>query len=203
MVGEAPLVRLRVRTLRRVDDEGQRRSQLTVFCPTHLRSIDVETCKVCARIASVAEEAIECTPAPSDRPPGDLRDVLRLGADACVGDAMGHDAVAVDANLTVEPLLRGLADAGAIVGIVVDEEGRLLGLVDAADVAGAARERRAYELARPITPVLESAPLAEAVLRMVHERSRALPVVDDEGQVVALLTDLDALRWVARRSRAP
>jgi CBS domain-containing protein len=38
---------------------------------------------------------------------------------------------------------------------------------------------------------------------MVHERSRALPVVDDEGQVVALLTDLDALRWVARRSRAP
>jgi CBS domain-containing protein len=45
--------------------------------------------------------------------------------------------------------------------------------------------------------------LVHAIDRMVHERARALPVVDEEGRIVALLTDLDVLRWVARRRARP
>jgi CBS domain-containing protein len=38
---------------------------------------------------------------------------------------------------------------------------------------------------------------------MVKERRRFLPVVADSGQVVGLLSDLDALHWVASRRPHP
>jgi CBS-domain-containing membrane protein len=65
-------------------------------------------------------------------------------------------------------------------------------------VGGSACARR---VARPIAAVPEAAPLSHAIERMAHEHARALPVVDDARRAVALVTDLDALAWVARRAR--
>jgi len=162
--------------------------------------MELELCMQCPRLARAGDDAIECTPPPSDRPSLDTL-VARLGGDACVGDAMGSRAVAVHADVAAEVVARALAESGAVVAIVVDRDGRLLGLVDAAEITRAVAEAgRAGKLARWVGPVHEAAPLDHAVDRMVRERARALPVVDDGGCVVALLTDLDALRWVARRS---
>lgn len=116
---------------------------------------------------------------------------------------MGCFAVSVHAELAAGAVARCLKEEGAAVAIVVDDLGRLVGLVDAADAARATETIRSSRLARRVLPVHESAPLAHAVDRMVHERARALPVVDDERSVVALLTDLDALHWVARNCRLP
>jgi CBS domain-containing protein len=125
--------------------------------------------------------------------------VGRLGGNASVGEAMGLSTISVHADMAVEALALCLEDAGVPVAIVTDDTLHLIGLVDAAAVAGAAPPLRARELARRIAPVHEAAPLDHAVDRLVRERARALPVVDDERCVVALLTDLDALRWVARQ----
>jgi len=149
------------------------------------------------------EDAIECAPARCEHLDGDLLVVARLGGDASVGDAMGYFAVSVHADLTSVVLVSVFAEGGADVAMVVDDDGRLVGLVDATTAALAREPVPAHTLARRVTPIHEAAPLAHAVDRMVHERARALPVVDDGGCVVALLTDLDALHWVARRSVPP
>ncbi len=154
----------------------------------------------CPRLSRAVDDVIECTPPASERSALDSL-VARLGGDACVGDAMGSRAIAVHADVAAGAVARVLEENGAVVAIVVDRDGRLLGLVDAAEVTRAVTEGgRAGQFARWVGPVHEAAPLDLAVDRMVRERARALPVVDDGGCVVALLTDLDALRWVARRS---
>ena len=161
--------------------------------------MELQLCMQCPRLSRAVDEAIECTPPPSERCSRDAL-VARLGQDARVGDAMGSRAVALHADVAVEIVGRVLEENGALVAVVVDRDGRLVGLLDAAETVRAAVNVRAGKLARWIGPVHEAAPLDHAVDRMVRERARALPVVDDGGCVVALLTDLDALRWVARRS---
>jgi CBS-domain-containing membrane protein len=112
---------------------------------------------------------------------------------------MASGATAVHADLAAGAMTPLLDEETAAVVIVVDDFGRLLGLVDAADILHAVDAARASDIVRYVAPLRESALLADAVDRMVRERARALPVTDDEGRVVALLTDLDTLRWVARR----
>ena len=197
-MGEGVLVRLRVRLLRRVRSEGDPGRSSTVFCPERGRSVEVDVCQLCPRLSRAGDAAIECTPVSCGKLE-DLGAVLRLGGNARVGDAMGHYAVAVLAELPAAAVTRCLVEEGTGVAIVVDDEGHLVGLVEAAAAAQVPGATPARRLARPVVPVHESAPLALAVDRMVRERARALPVVDDGGCVVALLTDLDALRWVAQR----
>ena len=196
---EVPLVRLRVRALQRVRHDGDRSAVSTVFCPARRRSTDVDTCRRCPRLSNAAQDAIECAAAKSQPLARDLLADARLGGDACVGEAMGCVAVAVHADVKANAVVRSLEEEGIIVAIVVDDAGRLVGLVDAADAARATEPVRACELARRVTPVHEAARLVHAVDRMVRDRARALPVIDDDGYVVALLTDLDALHWVAGR----
>jgi CBS domain-containing protein len=193
-VRQAPLVRLRVRLLRCVGDHGQGNVLSTVFCPERARSTNLDACRSCRRLTAATEDAIECAPVLFDR---DQLVVTRLGADASVGDAMGIFAVSIHADLIAGAVALCLDEAGTSVAIVVDDAWRLVGLVDAADAAHAVESVPVRDLARRIAPVHEAASLDLAVDRMVRERARALPVVDDEGCVVALLTDLDALRWVA------
>jgi len=155
-------------------------------------------CRQCPRLSRTADDSIECTPPPSSASMSDPF-VVRLGGDACVGDAMGGLAVAVHQNVAAGVVARSLGEEGAAVALVVDDEGRLVGLIDSAEIARMVGGVRAGQVARWVGPVHEAAPLDHAIDRMVRERARALPVVDDAGCVVALLTDLDALRWVAHR----
>jgi CBS-domain-containing membrane protein len=197
--GERPLVRLRVRRLQRVRSDGGGEATATVFCPGRNRSMDLEACRRCPRIASMSENAIECTPPSSESAVREQLAAARLGGDANVGDAMGQFTLSVHAFLAARDLVRAFERTGGVVAVVVDDAGRLVGLVDAEDAARADEQVRTHELATRVRAVHESAPLFHAIDRMVHERARALPVVDEDGYVVALLTDLDALHWVACR----
>jgi len=193
-----PSVRLLVRKLERVRLGVARTGSAAVFCPGQCRSMGVEICRVCPRLSAITEEAIVCTPAPAPVAPAEALDDGPTGIDACVGDAMGYAALLVDAAVPAASLSEPSDTSGHFVAVVVDEEARSLGLVDFA-AAPELEECSVEELARQVPPVREAAPLAHAIDRMVHERARALPVVNDDGEVVGVLTDLDALRWVARR----
>ena len=47
----------------------------------------------------------------------------------------------------------------------------------------------------------ESASLHDALDLMIHHHERFVPLVNADGSLVGLLTDLDVLRWVARATR--
>jgi CBS domain-containing protein len=196
---ETPIVRVRVRELWVVRHDGDRSAPSTVFCPERSRTIAIDTCRDCPRFSRLDGGTVECAPVTRERSGWDPLTSPRLGGDACVGEAMGYFAVSVQAHLAAGVLAHRLRREGVVLAIVVNDGGRLVGLVDAAAATQAIGSVRAHELARPCDPIRESAPLADAVAQMVRKRARALPVVDDDGRVVALLTDLDALRWVARR----
>lgn len=196
---DPPLVRLRVRVLRQVDRDGDPAASSTVFCPARHRSLAIDTCLGCEHLCRALGDAIECVPArgqPDGRDPGPPN---RLGEDAWVGDAMGAFALAVHVALPLDGLRRAFEEAAAAVALVVDDRERLAGVVEDTLVARMKAPARAIDLARRVQPVHESERLVHAIDRMIHERARALPVIDDDGCVVALLTDLDALRWVAQR----
>jgi CBS domain-containing protein len=119
-----------------------------------------------------------------------------------VGEAAGDAVLCVHGAITATVVASALRPKkNEWVAVVVDDDGKPVGVLHAADALGAPSSVRAERIARRVAPVRESAPLAHAVDRMVREHARALPVTDEAGRVVGLLTDLDLLAWVARRAR--
>jgi hypothetical protein len=114
---------------------------------------------------------------------------------------MGCATACVLADVRAPLVARWLKEQSTSFAIVVQTPNRFVGLLDFEAATSAHEGIPAGDFARYVRPVGEASPLAFAVERMVHERARALPVADGEGLIVALLTDIDALRWVAHRER--
>jgi acetoin utilization protein AcuB len=92
------------------------------------------------------------------------------------------------------------------------EDGKLVGIVSDRDIrqlfgrAGGTSRNRAEEerylrlpvgevmSARPVT-VKADVPVGEAIKRMIEHKFGALPVVDLDGRVLGIFTELDALRY--------
>jgi hypothetical protein len=194
-------ITLRVRHLRRLEGEGGGTVASTVFCPGQARTMSLETCLGCPRLVGAGRQTIECSPVACDDGSRLLPLRSRLGGDATVGQAAGDVVVCVHQELTAGTVASALREHGGSHAIVIDDEGRSVGLLHVADASEAAPSARAERIARPTAAVHEAAPLPHALDRMVRERARALPVTGDDGRAVALLTDVHALQWIAR-SRA-
>jgi hypothetical protein len=193
---DAPSSTLAVRRLDTLSTHG-RRTQLDVFCPAERRSVGVEWCRGCPLVRHVGAERVECVPGvPARAPPGAAQ--RRLGDDAPVADAMAPHHLRVLPDVTAGAIADTL-DRPPLATAVVDPGGRLLGIVATADVAQSPPDRIAQDLGRRGLVVPETASVAEAVDHMVHGHVRWLAVTDDEERVVGLLTDVDALRWIAQR----
>jgi CBS domain-containing protein len=193
-------VRLSIRTLRVLGPGGECSDALNVFCPRLLHTTSLAACLSCPRLVSKTPGSIECVAGALDCPAPDPFD-LRLGADVRVGNATAPETFCVSAEAMAAVVVRSLKEQGASVAVVVDPPDRFVGLLDLETATLAGQGVPVGDIARCISPVRETASLAFAVERMVHERARALPVVDDEGFLVALVSDIDALRWVATRAR--
>lgn len=111
-------------------------------------------------------------------------------------DLQQVDQVMLDTPVAVTPNL-GLAEGLALMKrkrvdmvLVIDNEGRLLGSVSAEEVNGRHKEFKTIgELVGPELPVIErSATAREAFNRINEERLRYLPVVDERGVLVGLVT---------------
>jgi CBS domain-containing protein len=86
---------------------------------------------------------------------------------------------------------------------VVDEHGALVGSLPNDRVSAAGEEPRecflpVTERMVPAWSVRESEPLDTAIAAMTLHRLRHLPVVDDEGRVTGIISDVELLRWIAR-----
>jgi CBS domain-containing protein len=196
-------MRLRVLRLERVDVRGEAITERAVFCPARKCSMPLDECRRCLHFERADDSLLECKPDVLESAERASSDDSVLGGDVRVGEVMGGPTVLIPIQTPFRAALEALTRATsghALVGVVVDTEGVVVGTIEHPDAGFVEEIDRSSEAARAVAPVRESATLGAAVERMVKERRRFLPVVDDSGHVVGLISDLDALHWVASRS---
>ncbi len=143
------------------------------------------------------------------------RNLHPLPADRPVHEVMHPDPVAIEQNQSVEQALRRMLSQGLKALPVVDTAQRVVGMLTASDIlsslslvqalSSAELTRRLGSRAQaPVAevmsqpPVLAYAdePLGHAVQRMVEHGLKRLPVVDEQGRLVGMLSRVDVLRTV-------
>ena len=121
----------------------------------------------------------------------------------CVRERMSKPPVMVTATATLEEAQQRMADQRIDYLPVVNNEGRLVGVVNENDVLGTRPGARppGYTIADVMSPpaisVGPSQSLGEAMQLMVRQRVRALPVVEG-GRVIGILTQSDVVSALAR-----
>jgi CBS domain-containing protein len=115
-------------------------------------------------------------------------------------DMMNPDVIAVEPDMTVHELATFLTDRQISGAPVIDERGRLVGVVSETDIAEADLERVEAPLVREImTPTAYTIPhdtTVEDVARTMVTGMIHRLLVTRDGHVVGILTTLDVLKAV-------
>jgi CBS domain-containing protein len=187
-------VALEVRHLEILSGSGGHRRLDTVYCPGECHSVALDWCRTCPMLQHMGPDSIVCSPAVEARK---LRHgPERLGDETSVGEAMAATQVSASPDVPAGRIAKALADARGAAAVLVDDALHVLGLVEPAEAA-ASLGVQGGDLVQNGPAVLESASLADAVAFMVKARRRHLPVVGPDDRAVGVLTDLDALHWIA------
>lgn len=121
-----------------------------------------------------------------------------------VGERMSKPAVTIVARAALGDALALMVAHRIHYLPVVDDEGRLVGIVNEDDVLGARWAPRPHSdvvaavMKAPVASVGAAETLSGAMQLMVDRRVGALPVVRD-GRVVGILTQSDVVAALARR----
>lgn len=190
-------------------------------------------CELCPRAVTLPSSletgaVVACRP-PRTRGAADDFDETRVRIDVAeaaarthVGELLSSAATCVRPESDLEAVVE-LLDEGATCVPVVDDSGKLVGVVRGDDVLRALRDLRDHESSRSpralgpgfhvqdetltvgdvadasTTALGESTPIALALAVLVESRHCALPVVNDSKTVVGVLSTIDVARWIARR----
>jgi CBS domain-containing protein len=106
----------------------------------------------------------------------------------------------VTEDVTLTKLASCLIHGGMSGVPVVDERGKPVGIVSKTDLLrhGVTPGARVKNIMTPLSfTVHEDQSVSKAAALMAYEGIHRLPVVDDEGTVVGLLSSLDILHWLA------
>ena len=140
-----------------------------------------------------------------------------------ISDVMTRDVMTVSPDATLKQVAEVLAGLG-ISGLPVVEDGQVLGVVSEADVLAKERgeaprrsglfgllldddsdltakleARTAAEaMTTPAVTISPDRPLAEAAARMLDRRVNRLPVVEEDGTLVGIVTRADLVRAFVR-----
>ncbi len=120
---------------------------------------------------------------------------------------MTADVVCVRADLPIAALHELLANEQFSGAPVVDDHGILMGVVSRADLISAepcATGTTVNDIMMPMAFVLrETATVAQAAALMAHEGIHRIPVVDEQGTVVGIVSTMDVVRWVVQDEGHP
>jgi len=213
-MGDEPAIRTKKNPVRKrlvIGGAREPSERYSVYCARKGQTMDLATCKTCKHAwrnpldPAAPGAVVECLPGPKDREPPDPRriDVQEAAARARVHQIAAADVTCVRANTRAE-LVRGLLLArGMRCAPVVDDEGKLIGLVAKSDLMREPEElshRVAEEIMTTHVHALpEEAPLAFAVSLMALEGVLEVPVVTAEGHVVGLVTAHEIVQWLAKQ----
>jgi CBS domain-containing protein len=206
-----------------VRGDGRSTIGVRVFCTTREQSVTLDTCRTCPRCLEIAPDATSMSASVRCRP--EVDDVVRENAESAVGVVVRGPVFAVDQAVPL-PVLRSMFRASGVTAIfVVDEKDRLVGLVrdldlrrsrltpvrlqlptpgdDLAALMNAPDAGQiAAEIMSPTATISEETPIRRAVLQMATSRITRAPVVTADGELVAILADIEGLRWLAQKNRA-
>jgi CBS domain-containing protein len=200
---------------------------MTVACPRQANSIPLDECLFCEFCGGVdpalagREPTLECGYRSSRRLPRKTH--LISAEDTQVSAVMTATVACVRPELDLDSAARLLLEMG-IGGLpVVDGEGRPIGVLSKTDLVRHRYEDCDVSVMNPgeasklgpgfhteavplsvedvMTPVafdvLESTSIADASALMAYESVHRVPVVNEEGAVVGIVTALDLVRWLA------
>ena len=125
---------------------------------------------------------------------------------AAVGDLPPRSYASIDAGEPVRRAIEIMCEKGRG-AVLIEEDGALVGIfterdvvsrVDHTDPASAQVSVRDVMTPHP-TVIRRPDSLAEALRRLIQGRRRHLPIIDDKGKVVGLLSIRDILTYVASK----
>jgi CBS domain-containing protein len=120
------------------------------------------------------------------------------GAAATARDVMTTSVVSVTAAESVDEAAR-LLTFHDISGLPVCEGGQVVGVVSEADLIGKSGSTVGEVMTTPAVTVSEATGLERVAEQLTQQRIRRLPVVDDQGRLVGVVSRRDVLRWAASR----
>lgn len=201
---------------------------LRLECPKVGAAVSISVCDRCPSALALATDErgaalfVRCglsapTPRP-DRAVGPAHDELaparpeRNGRDPMmtpVTAIMRRTVAVTEGSLPADELAESLVEEGIGGAPVVDEEGRLRGIVSKTDLlrfwrelATPQRDGRVLTAEDVMVPAVYTlhpdSSIAEAAALMAYEGVHRLPIIDDDGRVVGLVSTLDITRWVAQ-----
>lgn len=128
-----------------------------------------------------------------------------------VAELMTHEVITLTTNATLLDAIRTMVsngirhipivDGDRVVAVISDRNVRLM-VTEHVD----AEERRRYlhetsvmdHASKPVTTVGLETTAPEAAAVFIGSRIGCLPVVDEDGRMVGILTQTDMLKWIAR-----
>jgi CBS domain-containing protein len=222
--------RLEVRVRRILDADGGASESASVYCPRREHAVDIDRCAACERGGGLHFDPASHKTFVNCRlgAEGDGgRAAAALDATTPIAELMTKAVVCVRPETSAEELMTLFLERGISGVPVVDDAGRPVGMVSKTDLLRAERDRgdtaeiergreprapdgfHVTEVARwlmkdVMTPAVlalnEREHVGHAAALMAYEGVHHLPVLSDGGEVVGMLSSLDVLRWLGRRS---
>lgn len=212
-------VRRRLKFLR----DGSTRTAELVFCETHGESVPISRCASCPFSGNVAwalngsSATVECcrfslpmARSASEPPASGARlrgpGAVEVAATLPVGLSIVRTIVCVAHDAPLSVAMRALATERSAYGVaVVDESDRFMGMLGRATASFASLHSEGDPAADHMTTarcsVHERESLGNAFAAMTARHARELTVLSEDGVLVGVLRDIDALRFVSFVSR--
>ncbi|MDP3234122.1 MAG: CBS domain-containing protein [Myxococcales bacterium] len=182
-------VHLLKRRLVVVTPDGTDIAATTVHCPIKGAGQTVERCHSCSRLLAGHTNTLEC-----------LVPALSTGASDLCGDLLPRETLVLDADLPAAEGLAMLQAAQLTSAPVIDDNRLLLGLTLASSLAAIAQipEAAVDDAVTDAVAANERLTVAGAAQVMALRELDRLPIVDDEGRLLGVLTALEVVRWFSR-----
>jgi CBS domain-containing protein len=187
---------LTVHHLELLSPGGRSRNDM-VYCPADRRSVDLDWCRPCPVMHRIDGDSVRCAPDVDTSETGEGHGPA--AEQAPVGEVLGATQVSAIPGVPADRISEALARLPDGAAVVVDDGHHVLGLFEAEDASRSSSDRGNGELSPG--GVLESASLADAMVLMAQMHRRHLPVVRDDEKAVGVLSETDALGWVAAHRR--
>ncbi|HEV7663146.1 MAG TPA: CBS domain-containing protein [Chloroflexota bacterium] len=120
------------------------------------------------------------------------------GTIATARDVMTTDVISASPDESVDEAAR-LLNFHDVSGLPVCAGGRVIGVVSEADLIGKSGSIVGEVMTTPAVTVSVTTTLERVAEQLTQQRIRRLPVVDDNGQLVGVVSRRDVLRWAAAR----
>jgi CBS domain len=188
-------VLLRQWKVRTLGNGGARAEVPVVHCPVKVGVERVGDCLECARLKGEVtlggHRYLECT----------VPEGVVEPAGVC-GELVAGDATALETDLCARDALRVLEASAAASVLVVDDNSVPVGQVFA---SGLARLRDVEDrevddaMVMRVVTATPATPIAEVSALMLSHQLESIPLVDDQGKLVGVVTALDLVRWYSGR----